>query len=83
MELNPNHPATIAARDIWHKIAYMLMRKLGKSRVVIAPHELKQFFDDDGDAITIRFDDNIGVELRIVDANEAEELVRREGGLAV
>jgi hypothetical protein len=29
MELNPNHPATQAAHDQWHKIAALLVVKLG------------------------------------------------------
>lgn len=82
-ELNPNHPATREAHDQWHKIAFLLMRKMGKDRVVITPREVEQFANDDGGAITIRFDDVIGIELRIVNCDEAGRLARAEGGLPV
>lgn len=82
-ELNPNHPVTQEVHDHWHKIAFMLMRKMGKDRVVITPQEVERFANDDGGAITIRFDDTIGAELRIVSCEEAGRLARSEGGLPV
>lgn len=34
MELNPEHPATQAAHDQWHKIAALLVKKLGGKTVI-------------------------------------------------
>ncbi len=80
MELNPNHPAVRGAADHWHKIAALLMKKLGKRRVTISPREISEL---EGMAITIRFDDNIGIELQLVTMEEGERLARKEGGLPV
>lgn len=84
-ELNPNHAATRAARENWHKIAAMLMRKMGKTEVVISLEEIANFTADASQAknITIRFDDNIGIELKLVDDEEAGRLAREQGGLHV
>lgn len=79
-ELNPNHPVTQAVHDHWHKIAALLMAKMGKRRIVIGPHEISNL---EGQNITIRFDDSIGIELRLVSDEEAARLVRKEGGLPV
>ncbi|HVW78532.1 MAG TPA: hypothetical protein VHB45_13030 [Alloacidobacterium sp.] len=81
-ELNPNHPVTRSMHDQWHKIAALLMRKMGKDHVVISPSEVVQAHAG-FEGITIRFDDLIGIELKIVSEAEAERLARQEGGLSV
>ena len=80
MELNPNHPVTGQMHDHWHKIAALLMLHFGKNKVVISTNEVSQM---QGKNITIRFDDEIGIELCIVGDEEAAAIARREGGLPV
>ena len=83
-ELNPNHPVTQSVHDQWHKIVALLMAKIGSRRVVISPDEVKRFAEEgDGNNITIRFDDCLGIELRLVSDNEAVRLARQERGLPV
>jgi hypothetical protein len=83
MEINPNHPVTMAVHDHWHKIALLLMLKMGKPRVVITPAEIQQLLYSNIGGITIRTDDEIGIILEIVTPEKAEELARKEGGLPV
>jgi len=52
MELNPNNPVAAAARGQWHKIAALVMHKLGAQRVEIR--------DADIDAFNAQFG-NIGI----------------------
>ena len=81
-ELNPNHKATQGAHDHWHKIAVLLMIKMGKTHVVISPAEIDRLGESQKN-IAIRFDDIKGIELFIVDDAEAARLARKEGGLPV
>lgn len=69
--LNPNHP------DHWHKIAALLMIQMGKTKTIITPQEIERL---DGCNIFIRFNDSTGIELFIVDDEEAARLARKEGG---
>lgn len=78
--LNPNHPSVIAVHDHWHKIAALLMIQMGKTKTIITPQEIERL---DGCNICIRFDDSKGIELFIVDDEEAVRLARKEGGLPV
>lgn len=81
-ELNPNHPVTIASRDLWHKIVALMLRQLGKKKHVIPPREVERFAKEfGGSAVTIRFDDVDGITLEIVSPAEAERIARDEGGL--
>ena len=81
MELNPNHPAIVAARDSWHKIAGLLMLHFDVTEVTISQDEIARL---DGLNITIRFDDVKGVEVRILeDRDLAKRTARKEGGLPV
>ena len=82
MELNPNHRATQAAHDHWHKIAALLMFKMGKKNVTITTQEINSAFNEQLN-ISVQFDDEVGILLRLVDDKEAMELARREGGLLV
>jgi hypothetical protein len=77
VELNPNHPALDAARNLWPKIAAMLVEKLGGDTVI----SLKEIQEFNGRAVTIRFDDDQGIVLKIVSMVEGELLAREEGGL--
>ena len=83
-ELNPNHPVTQEAHDHWHKICFLLMRKMGVTEIAISPEEIKRAMGaDDQRAVTIRIDDIRGIQLFIVSEQEAQRLVRKEGGLPV
>jgi hypothetical protein len=79
MEANPNHPATKAAHDHWHKIAALLMAKMGTNHVIISPEEIMGL---EGKNITVRFDDTKGIELRLLSEAESMALLRKEGGLS-
>lgn len=77
VELNPNHPVTQEAHELWHKIAALLVMQEGGS-VTIPESVILQL---EGKAITIKFVDGVGIELNIVSMAEAEKLARQEGGL--
>lgn len=81
-ELNPNHKATQAAHDQWHKITALLMHKIGVKQIVIMTKEINQAFSAQLN-ITVQFDDNVGIILSLVNDAEAEALARKEGGLLV
>lgn len=83
-ELNPNHPATVAAREQWHKIVALLMAQRGNTRIVISEREVTDFaVKYHGSAVVIQFKDGVGIILRLVDEKEADRLAREEGGLPV
>lgn len=77
MELNPNHPVTRESHDLWHKVAALLVMMKG-GQVTIPEREIMKM---DGQAITIKFIDGIGIELKIVSMSEGEKLAKMEGGL--
>ena len=81
-ELNPNHPATREVHDHWHKIAALMMFKMGVKRYVITPDEVFKAFKADLN-ITVKFSDEQGIILTLVDSTEAGRLARQEGGLAI
>ena len=81
-ELNPNHPVTREPHDHWYKIAALILWRLGKKRFIITPDEVYKAFKEDLN-ITVRFSDEVGIELTLVDSKEASRLARKEGGLAV
>ena len=82
MELNLNHKATQAAHDHWHKIAALMMWKMGVREYVITPKEIERAFEAQLN-IAVQFDDVIGVRLFLVDEKDAMRLARKEGGLPV
>lgn len=77
MELNPNHPVTREASEVWHKVAALLTQRLGGS-VVLTTDEITRL---EGKAITIKFTDTEGIVLNIVSMEEGERLAKLEGGL--
>jgi len=81
-ELNLNHPVTREAHDNWHKIAALILWRLGKKRFIITPDEVYKAFKEDLN-ITVRFSDEVGIELTLVDSKEADRLARQEGGLPI
>ncbi|WP_291988337.1 hypothetical protein [Luteitalea sp.] len=89
-ELNPNHPVTAAARDLWHKVAALLVRRVRAADgpddttgadVVITESEIADLAQAPAHNITIRFVDGLGIVLHMVDDAEAARLARQEGGL--
>lgn len=76
-ELNPNHPVTKAMHAEWHKLAALAVMKAG-GHIVISMEDLESF--PLGGAVTVQELDD-GIHLRIVDAETAERLARKEGGL--
>lgn len=82
MELNPNHAVTAEVREQWHKIVALLMSKFGKREVTITPKEIDRALTDvRGVNITVRFDDDRGIILKLVSDAEAVRLAKEEGGL--
>ena len=79
-ELNPNHPVTIEVHDHQHKIAALLMVKMGVTKTVITLDEIHKL---EGLNIAIHPDDRVGIQLFLVSDKDADRLARKEGGLPV
>lgn len=79
MELNPNHPATSKMHGHWHKIAAILVNRIGRGFTIITAAEVERIA---GLAITIK-ETAAGIELKIVEMEEGESLAKKEGGLPV
>lgn len=77
MELNPNHPTTQAISDHWHKLCALAVIKAG-GHVVITYRDIEAV--PPGVAITVQ-ELQDGLHLRIVDADTADRLARKNGGL--
>lgn len=73
-ELNPNHPVTKTARDHWHKIAAIIMVKLGRTEIEITEPDIQRL---EGKNIVL---DERGKKLvvRIVNDEEARRLLQQE-----
>lgn len=79
-ELNPHHPVTESMRDQWHKIAALLMRKLGQTHVIITEADIADI--GEADVCVIIHDKADGIHVRLVGRAEGERLAREHGGLA-
>lgn len=81
MELNPNHPVTRKVHDHWHKIAGVLMVKLGKDAVEITSEDVDALGDNDKAVIA----DCRGGKfiVRLVTMEEGKRMAREAGGLPV
>ncbi len=85
MELNPNHEVTNKMRDQWHKIALLLMMRMGETHVVITVDEIEKMAmapPDEALAITIH-EERDGLHVEIVSFRDGMELARKEGGLPI
>lgn len=84
MELNPNHKVVRLARDQWHKIAALVMMKLGKTELEITPADVDKIAGGNVNIVLdARDESKTGVlTLRIVDDKTADALARQEGGRA-
>lgn len=80
-ELNPNHPVVVETRDQWHKLAAILMQKMGRVEVEIFPRDVENLGNNQkGIVIDCRGGKFV---LRLVPMQEGERLAREEGGLPV
>lgn len=78
-ERNPNHPITRTVHDHWHKIAAMIMLKLGLRIVTITHADLVKFAGEDIDIVLHEHDKVL--DIKLVSKEEGERLAREEGGL--
>jgi hypothetical protein len=84
-ELNPNHPVTIQARQHWHKIAVLIMLKLGVKEVQITKKDVEELLvkGDVNIVLDARNEIQTGYfTVRIVDDKTAAKLAKTEGGRA-
>lgn len=79
MELNPNHPVTQEARDLWYKMCAALMLKLGLDSVEITLEDVQRLGDGKNCIVFHSHEDCI--ELKVVSMEEGERLARMNGGL--
>lgn len=84
MELNPNHKVVRQARDQWHKIAALIMVKLGLTELKITPDDINKIAAGNVNIVLdARGESETGIlTIRIVDDKAADELARKEGGRA-
>lgn len=84
MELNPNHKVVRQARDQWHKIAALIMVKLGLTELQITPDDINKIAAGNVNIVLdARGESETGIlTIRIVDDKAADELARKEGGRA-
>ena len=81
MELNPNHPVVLVARDQWHKFCAILMSKFGKTEMEITVDDVTALGDNEkGIVLDMRGGRCV---LRMVSMEEGQRLARKEGGLPV
>lgn len=81
MELNPNHPVTREVHDHWHKIAAILMMRLGVDALEITEDDVRELGDSDRSIVADARGGKFVV--RMMGRMEAERLARKEGGLPV
>lgn len=80
-ELNPNHPVTQQVHEHWHKIAAIMMQKLGQSAVEITEADVLALGDNDKAVVA---DCRGGrMVIRLISMEEARKIARQEGGLPV
>lgn len=85
MELNPNHKVVRQAHDHWHKIAALIMVKLGKTELQITMDDVRKLEGGNTNIVLdARGESETGIlTVRIVDDKTAAELARKEGGRAI
>lgn len=84
MELNPNHKVVRQAHSQWHKIAAMIMVKLGKSELEFTIDDVNKIAKGNVNIVLDARGESKTGKLRvlIVDDKTADDLARREGGRA-
>lgn len=81
MEINPNHPVTRQAHDHWHKVAAILMMRLGVDVLEITEDDVSKLGNNEKAVVA----DCRGGKfvLRLVTMEEGEKLAREAGGMPV
>lgn len=74
-ELNPEHPVTQTLHEQWHKIAALIMMKLGVKQVVITQADMDEFLKQEGSNIVLHAHADC-MDIRIVGSEEAKRLVK-------
>ena len=84
MELNPNNKVVRQAHDNWHKIAALIMVKLGLKELPITIDDVNRIAAGNINIVLdARGESETGVmTVRIVDDSTAEQLAKAEGGRA-
>lgn len=84
MELNPNHKVVLQARHQWHKIAALIMVKLGLTELQLTLDDVNKIASGNVNIVLdARGENETGIlTVRIVDDKTANELARKEGGRA-
>jgi hypothetical protein len=84
MELNPNHKVVRQGHDQWHKIAALIMVKLGLSELQLTLDDVNKIATGNVNIVLdARGERETGIlTVRIVDDKTADDLVRKEGGWA-
>lgn len=84
MELNPNHKVVRQAHDQWHKIAALIMVKLGLKELQLTMNDVNKIAAGNVNIVLdARGERETGIfTVRIVDDKTADELARKEGGRA-
>lgn len=81
MELNPNNPLVRRVRDQWHKVAALIMVKLGHTELKITMADVEKVAVGNVNIVLDgRGEQDGGFTIRIVDDKAAVELARLEGG---
>ncbi len=80
--LNPNHRMTQATEDQWHKIAGLILHKLGQREVVLTKQDILSATDPGGGMLCIAIEEKAdGIHVRLVSEAEGRRLARENGGL--
>lgn len=82
-EMNPNHGVTQELHDQWHKVAMVLLNKLGKKQIKITMQDvqdLTKIFPGEQPVIMFNAKDD-HILLEIISFSEAEKLAKQVGGL--
>lgn len=81
--LNPNHPMTQSTADHWHKIAALILHKLGQREVVLSLEDIKAATtkSKDGMLCIVLQEKADGLHVRLVSEDEGRRLARENGGL--
>lgn len=84
MELNPNHKVVRQARQEWHKIAALIMVKLGLTELQLTLDDVNKVAAGNVNIVLdARGESETGIlTVRIVDDKTAAALARTEGGRA-
>lgn len=84
MELNPNHKVVRQARQEWHKIAALIMVKLGLTELQLTLDDVNKVAAGNVNIVLdARGESETGIlTVRIVDDKIAAALARTEGGRA-